>query len=230
MTHDTHDATGTADATGGSEGYDRYDGCDTCDTYDTSDTSDTHDTYDVYAFDFDGTLADTADVNTGAVQASLAAHGITVTPAWLNAEPSFTAGQLRRRLALPATALPEDTFVQEARAYWFAHTDRIKPIAAAAGAARTAAGHAALAVVSANYSDIVRHGLEVIGLDDLPWTVVGRDDVARPKPAPDAYLHAARLLGTAPARCLAHEDTDEGITAATRAGMRVIDVRRQPWR
>ncbi|MET9662706.1 HAD family phosphatase [Streptomyces sp. NPDC006510] len=192
-------------------------------------TPESHSAYDAYAFDFDGTLADTADVNNGAVRASLAAHGITVTLAWLCAEPAFTAGQLRRRLALPPAALPEDTFVQAARAYWFANTDRIKPITAAATAARTAAGHAALAVVSANYSDIVRHGLEVVGLDDLPWTVVGRDDVTQPKPSPDAYLRAAHLLGTDPARCLAHEDTDEGITAATRAGMHVIDIRHQPW-
>ncbi|MEV7782438.1 HAD family phosphatase [Kitasatospora sp. NPDC088351] len=188
-----------------------------------------HDTYSAYAFDFDGTLADTADINHGAVQASLAAHGITVTLTWLAAEPAFTAGQLRRRLALPPAALPEDTFVQAARAYWFANTDRIKPISAVATAARTAAEHAALAVVSANYSDIVRHGLTVIGLDDLPWTIVGRDDVAQPKPAPDAYLHAAHLLRTEPGHCLAHEDSDEGITAATAAGMRVIDIRHRPW-
>jgi beta-phosphoglucomutase-like phosphatase (HAD superfamily) len=98
------------------------------------------------------------------------------------------AARFRRRLALPPAALPESSFAQAARAHWFAHTDQIKPLTAAATAAptaaRTAAGHAALAVVSANYSDIVRHGLTVVGLDDLSWTIVGRDDVARAKPAP----------------------------------------------
>ncbi|MEE1825378.1 HAD family phosphatase [Streptomyces sp. BE20] len=186
--------------------------------------------YAAYAFDFDGTLADTSDINHGSVQASLAAHGITVTLDWVAAEPVFTARQLRRRLALSAAALPEETFARAARAYWFANTDRIRPITAASTTARAAAEHAAIAVVSANYSDIVRHGLEVVGLDDLPWTVVGRDHVAHPKPAPDAYLHAARLLGVEPGRCLAHEDTDEGVTAATAAGMHVIDIRHRPWR
>ncbi|MFH8838318.1 HAD family hydrolase [Streptomyces sp. NPDC017868] len=185
--------------------------------------------YAAYAFDFDGTLADTADVNLRAVQASLAAHGITVPLAWVTADPAFTAPQLRRRLRIDPDALPDDTFVEAARAYWFSHTDRIRPIPAAAAAARAAADHAGVAVVSANYADIVRHGLSVIHLDDLPWTVVGREDVPRTKPAPDPYLHAAGLLGVHPSACLAHEDTDEGVIAAGAAGMDVIDIRHRPW-
>ncbi|MFJ7275520.1 HAD family hydrolase [Kitasatospora sp. NPDC098663] len=186
--------------------------------------------YAAYAFDFDGTLADTTDLNHACVQAALAAHGITITLDWVAAEPVFTAKQLRRRLAIPTAALPEATFAEAALAHWFAHTDRIRPIPAATATARHAAEHAAITVVSANYSDIVRHGLTVVGLDDLPWTVVGRDDVPHTKPAPDPYLHAAHLLGVDPRRCLAHEDTDEGITAATAAGMHVIDIRHHPWR
>ncbi|MGW7514594.1 HAD family hydrolase [Streptomyces sp. NPDC054796] len=186
--------------------------------------------YAAYAFDFDGTLADTADVNHGAVLASLADHGITVSRDWLTARPAFTAPQLRRRLGISPAALPDDTFVKAARAYWFAHTDQIRPIAAAASAVRTAAAHAAVAVVTANYAAIVRHGLSIVGLDDIPWTIVGRDDVARTKPAPDPYLRAARLLDVSPRECLAHEDTDDGVTAATAAGMHVIDIRHRPWR
>ncbi|WP_328936223.1 MULTISPECIES: HAD family phosphatase [unclassified Streptomyces] len=189
----------------------------------------THPAFDAYAFDFDGTLADTADVNHRAVRASLAAHGVTVSLAWVVAAPVFTAAQLRRRLGLTPAALPEETFVEAARAYWLTHTDLIRPIHATARIARAAAAHAPVAVVSANYSDIVRRGLTVVGLDDLPWTVVGRDDVPHAKPAPDAYLHAARLLDVAPGRCLAHEDTDDGIAAATAAGMNVVDIRRRPW-
>ncbi|MEU3904041.1 HAD family phosphatase [Streptomyces goshikiensis] len=185
--------------------------------------------YAAYAFDFDGTLADTAAVNQSSVQASLAAHGITVTLTWVAAEPTVTATQVRRRLGIPPQALPDETFVEAARAHWFAHTDQIRPIAAAAAAARAAADQAPVAVVSANYSDVVRHGLTVVGLDDLPWIIIGRDDVPHPKPAPDAYLHAAHLLTVPPARWLAHEDTDDGITAATTAGMHVIDIRHHPW-
>ena len=48
------------------------------------------------------------------------------------------------------------------------------------------------------------------------------DDVARPKPAPDLFLLAARTLGFDPARTTVVEDTPTGITAAKAAGMRAI--------
>ena len=49
-------------------------------------------------------------------------------------------------------------------------------------------------------------------------------DEARGKPAPDVYLTAARRLGVAAARCLALEDSPNGIAAARSAGMRCVAV------
>ena len=43
--------------------------------------------------------------------------------------------------------------------------------------------------------------------------------VARPKPAPDLFVHAARTLGAAPSRCAVVEDTPTGVKAARAAGM-----------
>ncbi|MEU3510728.1 HAD family hydrolase [Streptomyces longwoodensis] len=83
--------------------------------------------------------------------------------------------------------------------------------------------------MSAHYGDAVRHGLTVVGTGGLLCTVIGRDEVTHTTPAPDAYLHAAGVMDVEPARCLAHEDADEGITAATRAGMPVIAIRDRPW-
>ena len=47
------------------------------------------------------------------------------------------------------------------------------------------------------------------------------EQVARPKPAPDIYLHAASNLGVPPEGCLVIEDSALGVQAATAAGMRV---------
>ena len=54
-------------------------------------------------------------------------------------------------------------------------------------------------------------------------TVAG-DEVPAPKPAPDAYLAAARALGADPADCVALEDSNTGVAAARAAGMSVIGV------
>lgn len=51
--------------------------------------------------------------------------------------------------------------------------------------------------------------------------VYSADHVARAKPAPDLFLHAAAALGIAPGSCLVLEDSANGVAAASAAGMRV---------
>jgi HAD superfamily hydrolase (TIGR01509 family) len=55
--------------------------------------------------------------------------------------------------------------------------------------------------------------------------VVAADDVARKKPAPDAYLEALSQLDLRPASCLAFEDAGNGLRAAIRAGIPCIVTR-----
>jgi HAD superfamily hydrolase (TIGR01509 family) len=57
----------------------------------------------------------------------------------------------------------------------------------------------------------------------FPVTVCG-DDVAATKPDPAPYLLAAKLLESAPARCVALEDSPTGVASATAAGCRVVAV------
>jgi HAD superfamily hydrolase (TIGR01509 family) len=54
--------------------------------------------------------------------------------------------------------------------------------------------------------------------------VVTGDDVTRGKPAPDAYLRAADLLGVSAPACVAIEDSPAGADAAGAAGCLVIAV------
>ena len=54
--------------------------------------------------------------------------------------------------------------------------------------------------------------------------MIGVEDVAEPKPAPDLYLRACELLGAAPARSLALEDSPPGVAAARAAGLYVVGV------
>ena len=66
--------------------------------------------------------------------------------------------------------------------------------------------------------------LELSGFGDAFRVTVSSEEVARGKPSPDVYLRAAELLGADPARCLAIEDSSNGIRAGHAAGMTVIAV------
>ena len=67
-------------------------------------------------------------------------------------------------------------------------------------------------------------GLTRTGLADRFEAVIGVEDVAEPKPAPDLYLRACELLGAAPAGSLALEDSPPGVAAARAAGLYVVGV------
>jgi beta-phosphoglucomutase-like phosphatase (HAD superfamily) len=74
-----------------------------------------------------------------------------------------------------------------------------------------------------------RAGIEIV-LARLDWqryfaAVVTGEDAPRGKPAPDLFLLAAEKLGVRPEACIVFEDTDAGLAAAERAGMRIFDVR-----
>ena len=54
--------------------------------------------------------------------------------------------------------------------------------------------------------------------------IVTAEEVARPKPAPDAYVAAAVALGAAPSECAVLEDSPTGLAAGRAAGALTIGV------
>ena len=52
--------------------------------------------------------------------------------------------------------------------------------------------------------------------------IFSANDVARPKPAPDLFLHAAQMMGFAPQDCVVVEDSPAGVKGAIAAGMTVF--------
>ncbi len=73
----------------------------------------------------------------------------------------------------------------------------------------------------------VDQGLERLGLRHFIETIVTRDMVLNPKPAPDAYLKAAQALQADPHYSVAVEDSEPGSRAAKAAGMRVVAIPNQ---
>jgi HAD superfamily hydrolase (TIGR01509 family) len=66
--------------------------------------------------------------------------------------------------------------------------------------------------------------LTQLGLIDSCRVIVGGNEVAQGKPAPDIYCLAAARMGIAAAQCLAIEDSAPGCQSALAAGMMVVAV------
>ena len=81
-----------------------------------------------------------------------------------------------------------------------------------------------IAVASGGFRAIVTKTLDVIGLAGKFEVIVGCEDYANGKPAPDPFLVAAARLNVEPSRCLVFEDTQIGIKAAEAAGMKWVLV------
>ncbi len=81
-----------------------------------------------------------------------------------------------------------------------------------------------VAVATSSDQEYASFSLRAAGLDSRFVQVVTGEQVANGKPAPDIYLEAARRLGVAPAGCVAIEDSDAGVLAASAAGMITLMV------
>lgn len=82
------------------------------------------------------------------------------------------------------------------------------------------------AVASSSSTRWIRGHLDHLGLAEAFGDHVysGREHVARGKPAPDLYLHAASELGVDIERCVIIEDSEVGATGALASGATVIGL------
>jgi HAD superfamily hydrolase (TIGR01509 family) len=79
------------------------------------------------------------------------------------------------------------------------------------------------ALVTMSYERFVAPVLAQLPKGSFDVVVTG-DAVSHGKPHPEPYLHAARLLGVDPARCVAIEDSNTGARSAVAAGCLVLVV------
>lgn len=78
-------------------------------------------------------------------------------------------------------------------------------------------------VASSGSHDKMRYTLGKTGLyERFAGRIFSATEVARGKPAPDLFLHAAAKMDVAPADCVVVEDSRFGVEAARAAGMRAF--------
>jgi beta-phosphoglucomutase-like phosphatase (HAD superfamily) len=165
-------------------------------------------------FDMDGLLFDSEVLYQEAVLLAAADHGCEVVPDFFARTVGLPSAQSR---ALLLAEFGEDFAIDDFQATWSRHfwviaearltlkpgavelldvLDRLRlPRAIATSSSRTT---------------VERH-LSAHALVDRFDAIVGHGDYATGKPAPDPFLRAAERLGADPVRCLALEDSHNGV-------------------
>jgi HAD superfamily hydrolase (TIGR01509 family) len=179
-------------------------------------------------FDLDGTLVDSERENIESVaraarrwgaELSEAERAFVIGHSW-NEIHALIAGNHALSVSMPdLIALA----VEEKRALMA--TSGYRALPSAVETVRRLARRARMAVVSGASRGEVLDALEGLGVRDAFELVLGAEDYARGKPAPDSYALALERLGAAGARSIAIEDATPGILAARAAGARVVGVR-----
>ncbi len=79
------------------------------------------------------------------------------------------------------------------------------------------------AIVTSGSGRVANARIGHVGLPH-PAVLITADEIEHGKPAPDAYLLAAKRLGVEPQDCIVIEDAPIGVAAGKAAGMRVVAV------
>jgi HAD superfamily hydrolase (TIGR01509 family) len=178
-------------------------------------------------FDCDGVLVDSEAISNEVLAAALSAQGLPTTLEQARREYqglllADIIASAQERLGRP---LPEGWLAryESDRAAAFRRELRTVPGAGEVVERILAAGVKAC-VASQGRLEKTKLSLELTGLTNLfaEEQLFSAYSVARGKPHPDLFLHAASSMGAEPARCVVVEDSPSGVEAAVSAGMRAL--------
>jgi HAD superfamily hydrolase (TIGR01509 family) len=177
-------------------------------------------------FDCDGLLVDTEPCWTVAETAVFAARGL---PYGAAEKARFIGKSVSATVALMAEMFGEAGNEDSIRGEVLSSIAEVigsqaEPMPGAIELVAVLSRRIPVAVASNSPRLVLDLALQRAGLTGAFGAVVAADEVTHPKPAPDLYLQACRLLGVEASDSIAFEDTGTGAAAASAAGMHVIAV------
>lgn len=190
-------------------------------------------------FDVDGTLAETEEVHRLAFNAAFAEAGLPWdwSPERYRALLATTGG--KERIAAHQAGLPEReapglapeaiAALHRRKTAIFGSMVEAGALALRPGVRRVVEAARAASLDLAVATTTSRANVQALCLtawgrpaDKVFDVIAAGDEVAAKKPAPDVYLLAMARLGRAADRCLAFEDSRNGVLSARAAGLRVV--------
>lgn len=177
-------------------------------------------------FDCDGTLIASGPLYVRAWVAGFQAQGCDLAPQWYHERSGLSEDVLIDTFEQETGAqFDRNQVITVTRRTYLDELSTLSEIGAVSAIARTYHGLKPMAVVSGGPRALVLASLNALGLAYLFDAVVTIDDIPKPKPAPDLFLEAARLLGVQPHNCVVFEDSPQGLAAAKSAKAFVVDVK-----
>ncbi len=184
--------------------------------------------FDAMIFDFDGVLLESEYAGNRQIAEYLTATGHPTTPEQSMelfmglSEGAFLAA-IEAWIGRP---LPEDFHAARAQEDARVLAQGLEAIVGAAAFIEGLPADLPRAIASSSSTEWIRTHLDHLRLRSHfePNICSGREHVARGKPAPDIYLHAADALGVDIIRALIIEDSPVGVTAAVASGAEVVGL------
>jgi HAD superfamily hydrolase (TIGR01509 family) len=180
-------------------------------------------------FDHDGVLVDSEPLAMATLAELLSEHGSPITQQeafarYLGTGLDFVMTDAQERYSIELRPSFKDDFFERLFAR-FTNELVAMPNADSLLAYLSQAGHR-LGIASSGSRQRVALGLSTTGLSGWfdPTQITTIEEVAQGKPHPDLFVAAASKSGTDPKFCLAIEDSPFGVTAAKRAGMKVVGL------
>lgn len=187
-----------------------------------------HKVIEAIIFDMDGTLFDSERLHFWAYQSVLEQHGVKFTEEQYNHFTGMTdlliANAVIERYGL--SVLPDALISMKEQAFFRmleqCDVKLLPGVVETLDAVR--ALNLKLAVASSSMRQTIESVLKILKIHEQFHSIAAGDEVTNSKPAPDIYLLAADRLGVSPAACIAFEDSQNGVNAATSAGIYCVAI------
>ncbi len=177
-------------------------------------------------FDLDGVLVDSEQAWDAARRQLAAEHGrpwpANATEAMMGMSAPEWSRYTHDVIGIPPD--PETINAEVVARLLAAYRAHLPLLDGAVATVRTVAEHWPLGLASSSNREVIELVLALAGLRDRFAVIVSSEEVPRGKPAPDVYLEAARRLSAPPQRCVAIEDSSNGLRSAAAAAVTVIAV------
>ncbi len=181
-------------------------------------------------FDLDGTLADTMPIHFKAWQLACQKYGMDMDSSFLKQRMGRPAWEIGRDIIqeykLEASVDHEKLFKDKIE-FFKTLQGNIVAVEPVADIVRKFHGKIKMSVGTGSIRESAHRTLDMIGFSEYFDIVITADDVTIHKPHPETFLKCAELMQVDPSNVEVFEDGDLGLEAASKAGMKPIDIR--PW-